>query len=178
MTRRQALSMVDRAMVRIRRSQSRRTIGRLMKQKFGAGLNLANISIADALQELSQIGDQRPTIGSMAQTLGIDPSRASRMTAAAIRAGFVKRIASQSDGRSSHLELTTEGRKALELTRRFRLRFFGQLLSGWSDRECAEFGRLLIRFTDSLPGVSSDPVQATKAKRHSIASNRKRKATQ
>jgi DNA-binding MarR family transcriptional regulator len=174
-TRKTALLMVDRAMVRIRRSQGRRTIGRLMQQRLGGALNLANISVADAVQELSEIGDQRPTIGSMAQTLGVDPSRASRMAAAAIRAGLVKRIASQSDGRRSHLELTSDGSKALELTRRFRLKFFAQLMSSWSDRECEEFGRLLARFTDSLPRVSdtSAGVQRTKSKAGSISSTRK-----
>ena len=163
--------MVDRAMVRIRRSQSRRTIGQLMRQRLGGRLNLANVSVADALQELAEIGDPRPTIGSMAQTLGIDPSRASRMTTAAIRAGLVRRIASQSDGRSSHLELTSDGSKALELVREYRLKFFAQLMFGWSDRECAEFGRLLIRFTDSLPGVfgTSAGVQRTKPKSRSIS---------
>lgn len=143
--------MVDRAMVRIRRSQSRRTIGRLLQQRLAGRFNLADISVADALQELAEAGEQRPTIGRMAQRLGIEPSRTSRMTAAAIRAGLVRRIVSQSDGRRSHVELTSEGSKALEMMRRFRVRFFAQLMSDWSDRECAEFGRLLIRFTDSLP---------------------------
>lgn len=152
-TRQQALFMVDRAMVRIRRSQNRRTIGRLLQQRVDRHLNLAHISVADALQELAEAGEQKPTIGRMAKRLGIEPSRASRMTAAAIRAGLVRRIASQSDGRRSHVELTSQGSKALEIMRQFRMRFFAQLMSDWSDHECAEFGRLLIRFTDSLPST-------------------------
>src|SRR5262249_20020806 len=156
-TRQQAFSMVDRGMERIRRSQSRRTIGRLMQQRLDRDLNLAAVSVADALQELADAGEQRPTIGQMAQRLGIEPSRASRMTAAAIRAGLVRRIASQSDGRRSHIELTRDGLKALETIQRFRMKFFDQLMSHWSDRECAEFGRLLIRFTDLLPsGLGKD----------------------
>lgn len=142
--------------MRIRRSQSRRTIGRLLEQHLGGQLNFADISVADALQELAEAGEQKPTIGRMAKRLGIEPSRASRMTAAAIRAGLVRRIASQSDGRRSHVELTGEGLKALEMVRRFRMRFFAQLMSDWSDRDCAEFGRLLIRFTDSLPSGFDD----------------------
>jgi DNA-binding MarR family transcriptional regulator len=153
MTRKEALLMVDRAMVRIRRSQSRRTIGHLMRQRLGPHVNIGHIAVADALQELAETGDQEPTIGRMAERLGIDPSRASRMTAGAIRVGFVKRIASQSDGRRSHLELTNEGLKALETTRRFRTSFFAHLMSDWSARDCAEFAKLLIRFTESLPGV-------------------------
>lgn len=138
-------------MVRIRRSQSRRTLGRLLQQRLERHLNLADISVADALQELAEAGELKPTIGQMAKRLGIEPSRASRMTAAAIRAGLVRRIASQSDGRRSHVEPTNEGSKALEMMRRFRMSFFARLMADWSDRECSEFGRLLIRFTDSLP---------------------------
>jgi DNA-binding MarR family transcriptional regulator len=153
MTRKEALLMVDRAMVRIRRSQSKRTIGHLMRQRLGPQINLGNIAVADALQELAEGADQEPTIGQMAERLGIDPSRASRMTAGAIRVGFVKRIASQADGRRSHLELTNEGLKALETTRRFRTSFFARLMSDWSSRDCAEFAKLLNRFTEVLPGV-------------------------
>lgn len=156
--------MVDRAMVRIRRSQSRRTIGHLMRQRLGQDINLGNIAVADALQELSETGDQEPTIGRMAERLGIDPSRASRMTAGAIRAGFVRRIASQSDGRRSHLELTGEGLKALETTRRFRMSFFAHLMSDWSARDCAELAKLLIRFTESLPGVFGTKARRRQAK--------------
>lgn len=154
-------------MVRIRRSQSRRTVGRLMQQRLDRHLNLADISVADALQELAEAGELRPTIGRMAQRLGIEPSRASRMTASAIRAGLVRRIASQSDGRRSQVELTREGSKALEMTRRFRMRFFAQLMSDWSDRECVEFGQLLIRFTDSLPSGLGNEVRDQKQARPS-----------
>ena len=133
-----------------------------MQQRLDRELNLAAVSVADALQELAEAGEQRPTIGQMAQRLGIEPSRASRMTAAAIRARLVRRIASQSDGRRSHLELTREGSKALQMIRRFRIRFFAQLMSDWSDEECAEFGQLLIRFTDLLPSGSGKEVTKRK----------------
>ncbi|HKV38206.1 MAG TPA: MarR family winged helix-turn-helix transcriptional regulator [Blastocatellia bacterium] len=142
--------MVDRALVRIRRSQSRRSIGTLMQQKLGSPMRFADIGVADALQELLDAGVDQPTVGEMAERLGIEPSRASRMTASAVRAGLVKRIASQSDGRRSHLALTASGVTALETVRRFRVAFFAQLMSGWADQDRSEFARLLTRFTDSL----------------------------
>ena len=66
------------------------------------------------------------------------------------------------DGRRSHLELTAQGVKILETTRRFRMKFFAQLMSDWSDRECAEFGKLLIRFTDVLPDYLGAKIPPTK----------------
>jgi DNA-binding MarR family transcriptional regulator len=145
-----ALHLIDRAMVRIRRSQSRRTIGRLMQRELGPRLNLSDIFVADALDELAESGVQRPTVGTMAKRLGIESSRASRMATSAIKAGLVKRLASQSDGRRSCLELTKSGRKALVTVRQYRITFFNTILSTWSDQECAEFSAFLTRFTDSL----------------------------
>ena len=45
----------------------------------------------------------------------------------AIRAGLVKRIASQQDGRRSELQPTGQGRRALGTVRRFRMKFFARL---------------------------------------------------
>lgn len=126
-----------------------------MRQKLGPSINLTDIAVADALQELAGAGVPQPTIGEMAERLGIEPSRASRMTAGALRAGLVKRVASQSDGRRSHLSITAKGLRALETTRKFRMAFFAQLMAEWSDQDCVEFAELLIRFTDSLVNVFS-----------------------
>jgi DNA-binding MarR family transcriptional regulator len=150
-----ALNRIDRAMVRIRRSQSRRTIGRLMQRQLGQNLNFGNIFVADALDELAESGVEQPTVGTIAERLGIEPSRVSRMVTDAIVAGIVKRHASQLDGRRAHLELTKDGRKALATVRRFRITFFSQIVSDWSDQDCVEFAALLTRFTDSLKNASA-----------------------
>jgi DNA-binding MarR family transcriptional regulator len=157
-TRQDALNLVDRGMVRIRRSQSRRTIGRLMQRKLGQSLNFSGVFVADALDELAESGVDQPTVGAMAERLGIEQSRASRMVANAIGAGLVKRHASQLDGRRAHLELTKDGRKALAAVRRFRIAFFSAIMADWSDQECSVFAELLTRFTDSLqdPGARAD----------------------
>ena len=125
-----------------------------MQRKLGQRLNLGHIFVADALDEMRENRDEQPSVGKVAERLGIDPSRASRMVAGAIRAGFVKRIASQLDGRRTHLDLTNDGRKALATVRRFRIRFFSKLTANWSDRDCAEFAKLLIRFTNPLQEMS------------------------
>jgi DNA-binding MarR family transcriptional regulator len=125
-----------------------------MQRKLGKRLNLGQIFVADALDEMRENRGEQPSVGKVAERLGIDPSRASRMVAGAIRAGFVKRIASQLDGRQTHLGLTNDGRKALATVRRFRIMFFSKLTANWSDRDCAEFAKLLIRFTNPLPEMS------------------------
>jgi DNA-binding MarR family transcriptional regulator len=125
-----------------------------MQRRLAQRLNLDHIFVADALDEMCENSDEQPSVGKVAEMLGIDPSRASRMVAGAIRAGVVKRIASQLDGRRIYLELTDDGRRALAATRRFRIMFFSKLMANWSDHDCAEFAKLLIRFTNPLPEMS------------------------
>src|SRR3984893_11890991 len=147
-TRRDALSQIERAMVRIRRSQTRRTIGRLMERELGTRFNIAHSFVVDALDETNGVPGNEPSVGMVAERLGVDPSRASRMVADAIRGGYVRRVASQSDGRRMGLELTGAGRKLLRTTSRFRRHFFSKEMASWPDRDCVEFARLLTKFTE------------------------------
>jgi DNA-binding MarR family transcriptional regulator len=152
-TRRDALPQIERAMVRIRRSQTRRTLGRFMEHELGTPFNMAHSFVVDALDETSGVGGKEPSVGTVAECLGVDPSRASRMVADAIRGGYVRRIASQADGRRIGLQLTDSGRKLLKTTSRFRRHFFAQVMASWPDRDCAEFARLLTKFTQPLQSM-------------------------
>jgi len=149
-TRRDALSQIERAMVRIRRSQTRRTIGRLMQRDLGTRFNLAHSFVVDALAETEGGPGNEPSVGMVAEHLGVDPSRASRMVADAIRGGYVRRVASQVDGRRMGLELTGAGRKLLKTTSSFRRRVFSKVMANWPETDCAEFARLLTKFTEPL----------------------------
>jgi DNA-binding MarR family transcriptional regulator len=149
-TRRDALSQIERAMVRIRRSQTRRTIGRLMERQLGTRFNMAHSLVVDALDETREVPGNEPSVGMVAEHLGVDPSRGSRMVADAVRGGYVRRVASQADGRRMCLELTGAGRKLLKTTSSFRRRVFSKVMASWSESECAEFARLLTKFTEPL----------------------------
>lgn len=149
-TRRDALSQIERAMVRIRRSQTRRTIGRLMQRELGTRFNMAHSFVVDALAETEGRPGNEPSVGMVAEHLGVDPSRASRMVADAIRGGYVRRVASQVDGRRMGLELTGAGRKLLKTTSSFRRRVFSKVMASWPETDCAEFARLLTKFTEPL----------------------------
>ncbi|WP_408907435.1 MarR family transcriptional regulator [Streptomyces albidoflavus] len=49
------------------------------------------------------------TVGFFADRLAVDPSRASRIVAEAVKSGFVRRVASQEDGRRSCLDEAERG---------------------------------------------------------------------
>ena len=146
--RQKALAKIEQAMVRIRRSQTRRAIGRLMERETGRSLEASHTFVVDALEEAAA-DDQESTVGAVAERLGVDPSRASRMVASAVKAGFVKRAASQGDGRRILLRLTSKGLECASEARDFRIAFFGRLVESWTDQDCGEFARLLTRFTES-----------------------------
>lgn len=162
MDRQAALAKIEQAMVRIRRSQTRRAIGRLMKRETGRSLDASHAFVIDALEEASAEDNQEPTVGDVAERLGVDPSRASRMVASAVKAGYVKRIASQGDGRKTLLCLTSEGLACAREARDFRIAHFGRLVDNWTDRDCREFSRLLSRFTESTSEASSRPTSPGK----------------
>jgi len=119
-----------------------------MERELGTRFNIAHSFVVDALDETNGVPGNEPSVGMVAERLGVDPSRASRMVADAIRGGYVRRVASQSDGRRMGLELTGAGRKLLRTTSRFRRHFFSKEMASWPDRDCVEFARLLTKFTE------------------------------
>ena len=166
--RQDALSQIERAMVRIRRSQTRRTIGRVMERELGIRFNMAHSFVVDALDETNGVPGNEPSVGMVAELLGVDPSRASRMVADAIRGGYVRRVASQVDGRRVRLELTGAGRRLLKTISSFRRHFFSKVMASWSENDCAEFARLLTKFTQPPPavGVLVTPAYKPSRSRH------------
>ncbi|MEV2270554.1 MarR family winged helix-turn-helix transcriptional regulator [Nonomuraea africana] len=132
---------VEAAMVAVRRRQSRRALARLHDVQG------ALYDVLDAVEAGSAV-----TVSSLAQALGVDQPRASRLVAAAVAEGLVRRQADQADGRRSVLVLTAAGREAAERAHRTRQAVFRSAMDGWTDAERAEFARLLTRFVQALPG--------------------------
>lgn len=153
-----ALKSVEKAMVRIRRSQSRRALAGVMTRRLGAAFDMNAAIVVDAVEAAHEAGGIA-TVGLVARQLAVDPSRASRLVAMAVRTGHVRRVSVQDDGRSAKLEVTSRGRKSLETVREFRSGVFADAMESWTDQDCADFARLLQRFIaafESLTGVSDD----------------------
>lgn len=141
--RKQAIASVERSMVAIRRSQTRRALARLLDRTNGSAVALSHSFVVDALD---QSEERPPTVGEVAARLGAEASRASRMVSSAVKAGYVRRVVSELDGRSVGLELTKAGRTLAETARQTRFTAFRQAMRDWSDEECEIFARLLLRF--------------------------------
>lgn len=132
---------VEAAMVAVRRRQSRRALARLQ------GVAGPAHDVLDVVEAGGPV-----TVSTLAQALGVDQPRASRMVAAAVAGGLVSREADQSDGRRSVLVMTEAGRAAAEQAHEARRAVFGSAMEGWTEAERAEFARLLTRFVQALPG--------------------------
>jgi DNA-binding MarR family transcriptional regulator len=144
-----ALAAIEWSMNRIRRSQTRHSLGRRAADERGEPFDLTHVLVVDALEEGP--GDEPGvTVGTVGERLGIDPSRASRVVAAAVAAGYVRRVASQADGRRIHLELTDAGRELAGEVHRFRRAAFARATEGWSAAERDDLARLLGRFVEGL----------------------------
>ena len=137
------IAAVERAMVRIRRSVTRRALGRLLAPRLGAPVDLGVLAVLGVVEAA---GGRAVTVGEVATGAGIEPSRASRVVAAAIGAGHVRRVADQRDGRRVGLELTPAGRAVAAEVRALRREAFARAMAGWAAEDRARFATLLTRF--------------------------------
>lgn len=100
---------------------------------------------------MCQLADEGPhRLGAIAQAFGLDPSTITRQVQALEEAQLVDRRTDPSDRRASLLDLTDDGRHALEQTRAYRRERLRAALSEWTPADRTEFGRLLGQFNQSV----------------------------
>jgi len=148
----EALDSVERSMVRLRRGMSRQRLGKAAIRDHNLPVDVRVLHVVDVVDEGPDRPGEEMSVGVVAARLGVDASRGSRIVAEAVKSGYVRRVASQEDGRRIHLELTDAGRAVVEATRRTRQEHFATAMSGWTDEERAEFARLLARFVHTYEG--------------------------
>jgi DNA-binding MarR family transcriptional regulator len=157
---------VERAMVAIRRSQTRRALNRLADAREARDdvddsgvVGGSAIDVLDAIEAAEQAGTPA-TVSGVAAALNVDQPRASKLVAAAVEAGVVRREADQADGRRALLVRTERGSALSEELHRFRRSVFATAMADWTDADRAAFARLLTRFVESLAGMTGrDPTR-------------------
>lgn len=106
---------------------------------------------------MCQLADEGPQrLGALASAFGLDPSTITRQVKALEDAGLAVRETDPTDRRASILDLTPEGREALETTRGHRRGRLFEAMSDWTIEERTEFGRLLERFNHAVDRLSSE----------------------
>jgi DNA-binding MarR family transcriptional regulator len=133
------LVLVERAMVAIRRRQSRRALSRHLP------VDPAVFGVLDAIEEHGPV-----TVTELVAVLGVDQPRASRLAARAVDEGFLVRQADPADGRRTRLSLTALGNRQLGVIHEARQRVFAQAMADWQAEDRETFARLLTRFIEAL----------------------------
>jgi DNA-binding MarR family transcriptional regulator len=138
-----SVAAVAAAMVAVRRRQSRRALAR------AEGTTGVDVAVQEVLDAVEAAGGPVGVTG-VAEALGVDQPRASKLVAAAVAAGLVRREADQADGRRSRLVLTGAGQRRLAAAHAARRARFAAAMAGWTDAERAAFADLLTRFVAGL----------------------------
>jgi DNA-binding MarR family transcriptional regulator len=140
-----------------RRRLSRRELGLLAIKDLGLPLDLAQLDVLAAIDgfgaEFDSTSNGETMVATIAERLSIDPSRASRMAAEMVGAGYAERIASQADARRTLIRLTQAGRTILHAVRVYRTLLMADFLSDWTRADTEALINLMHRFsgwTDSI----------------------------
>ncbi|WMX44990.1 MarR family winged helix-turn-helix transcriptional regulator [Streptomyces roseicoloratus] len=142
----EAVVAVERAMVAIRRSQTRRALGRLAQADGGRAVDPTLFGVLDAVEGR----DGSCSVGDVAAALGVDQPRASRLVLRAVEEGWVARRPDPSDARRALLALTADGQEQVDRTHRFRRQVFARAMADWPDADRVAFARLLTAFVDGF----------------------------
>jgi DNA-binding MarR family transcriptional regulator len=169
------LTKIESGLFHVRRVWAKPEIMRKLREQGPSGrpVQTSSLLVVHAVANLSSgseyTADASPssvpadvTVGAVAERLEIDPSTASRLVGHAIDAGFVARHPSPTDARRANLQLTDSGRRLKSVADRFRRAYLAELLADWTDAECTEFARLLIRFTQAAAQTPMDPAGVEK----------------
>jgi len=145
---------VERAMVAIRRRQTRRALAQHAPAAPGQAVSPAVAELLDAVEAETAAG-RDVTVTDLTGLLAIDQPRASKLTGAAVSAGLLLRLADQQDGRRSTLMLTADGSGYLDTVHRYRQSQFAAAMGGWTDSERTVFADLLTRFVAALEAADN-----------------------
>lgn len=135
------VARVEAAMITVRRRQTRRT--------FAAEAGGPD-PVQEVLDALEGAGPEPIGVNGVALALAVDQPRASKLVAAAVSAGLVRREADQADGRRTNLVLTADGLRQLEWVHDARRNRFATAMDDWTDAERQTFADLLTRFVTAL----------------------------
>jgi DNA-binding MarR family transcriptional regulator len=86
----------------------------------------------------------------LAEALHLDASTVTRQVTALVGSGLVARRPNPSDGRSSTLSLTSEGRRTMREVEHERQRVLREIFGDWGEAERADAARVLTKFNGSL----------------------------
>ncbi|KKC39668.1 hypothetical protein WH87_05835 [Devosia epidermidihirudinis] len=182
-----AAMAIDALLQNWRRRSQRRELGHRALIDLKINLELPQLDVLFSIEApLDENGIQAPgetMVATVAERLGIDPSRASRIVSDLVDAGYARRAVSQADARRTIIELTEAGKTIVASVRAYKFLIMGDFLNSWSNEELTAFLPLLRRFghwsdhTELGAEKFSDDIAALAAKIAADAPNSAAKET-
>ena len=139
---------IGQVMARWRVLVGRRLIGRLAIQNVAPGLELTYLDVLSAVNRVEKTGE--PTVGTIAEVLYLDPSRASRITAEMVTKGVLRRKASQADARRTILAITALGQRLITEIQAQKQAVIKDIIADWPDADIENFARLFDKFASGF----------------------------
>ncbi|CAM3099921.1 MarR family winged helix-turn-helix transcriptional regulator [Stackebrandtia soli] len=137
--------LIERALVRIRREQQRQRLHR-KESAAPTPANAAKYRALDALDAADGL-----SISQLAEAIGVDRPRASRIAAALIDDEFAARTHRDDDARVVVIHITEPGRTIVSRVRRTRLHNVEEALAEFTPEEAHTLASLLDRFITAWP---------------------------
>ncbi len=147
---------IDGLMQKWRRRAMRRELGHRALLDLKVGIDLAQLDVLTAIEGPEpEFGDGQgeTTVGTVAERLGIDPSRASRLASEMVEQGFARRAVSQADARRTIIELTARGSVVVRAVRAYKFLIMGDYFGQWDAAELEVFVPMLKRFSTWMDGI-------------------------
>lgn len=141
-------------MVAIRRSQTRRSLGRLAPPDGGKPIDPTLFGVLDAVEARGR--DRACSVSDVAAALGVDQPRASRLVLRATEEGWITRRTDPCDARRTLLALTHEGQEQVDRVHGFRQEVIARAMTDWTDTDRTEFARLISAFVVSFAQMTPD----------------------
>lgn len=142
--RHRTLDALDAALVGVRRVLHQPAYRRRILEGLGADVSVGTLRLVRAVERLAT--DEDPTIGDVAELLGIDPSTASRAVDDGVDRGFLERRACDRDRRRQRLRLTEAGAALLAEATRVRREVLAEVAQDWDPEDLT----VLVDYLDRL----------------------------
>ena len=149
-----ALMRIDAVVLNWRRQMHKRELGHRAVRALGLDIELAQVDTLFAIAAEAGEGEET-MVSTVAERLSIDPSRASRLVAEMVNAGYARRAVSQRDARRTILELTPAGEAVVAAVQKYKWLLLGEFFSGWSKADIDAFVPLLERYSDWMRSSES-----------------------
>lgn len=112
----------------------------------------ALVAVGRIVHGIGRPAPAEATVGALAQEMGIDPSRASRLAGQLTAKGYLRREVAQSDARKAILVPTPAARTLMAGFRDRKWDRYERIFANWSDEDLVTFARLLDRYLGAERG--------------------------